>query len=82
LDDSDPGVWKEALDGLIALGAPAALNVVRQSRVSAKVEKAEWLDEAIEQISEVITDGGNSERAALVNQLSVRRSKAADNGRG
>jgi len=52
LDDSEPGVWKEALDGLSAVGGSSALVVLRQARAPAEAEKAEWLDEAIEQITE------------------------------
>jgi HEAT repeat protein len=60
LDDSDPGIWKEALDGLIALGGPSALDVMRQVRARAKAEKAEWLEEAIEQIIEAMADNSRT----------------------
>jgi hypothetical protein len=51
LDDPEPGVWKEALDGLVSLRGPDALEVIRQARRRAP-EKAEWLDEAIKQITD------------------------------
>jgi HEAT repeat protein len=51
LNDVEPGVWKEALDGLVSLGGPDALEVIRQTRRRTP-EKAEWLDEAIRQIVE------------------------------
>jgi hypothetical protein len=56
LDDSEPGVWKEALDGLTVLGGRAALDVMRDARGGADAEKAEWLDEAIEQVTGGMTD--------------------------
>jgi len=62
LDDSEPGVWKEALDGLTALGGRTALDVMRRARVRASVEKAEWLDEAIEQITDALIGTGDVER--------------------
>lgn len=49
LNDNEPSVWKEALDGLVTLGGPTAIDVIRQALVLAKAEKAEWLDEAIKQ---------------------------------
>jgi len=62
LNDTEPSVWKEALDGLIAVGGSSALDVLRQARARAKAEKAEWLDEAIEQIPEAMTDTGDAEQ--------------------
>ena len=56
LNDVDPSVWKGALDGLVNLGGPDALEVIRQARRQAP-EKAEWLEEAIEQITDR-HDGG------------------------
>jgi len=37
LNDVEPGVWKEALDGLVSLGGPDALEVIRQARRRALV---------------------------------------------
>jgi HEAT repeats len=51
LNDSEPSVWKEALDGLSAVGGQVALEVVREARKRADTPKADWLDEAIEQIA-------------------------------
>jgi hypothetical protein len=55
LDDGEPGVWKEALDGLTALGGESALDVVRQARVRTVAEKSDWLDEAIQQIADSVS---------------------------
>jgi hypothetical protein len=52
LDDLEAAVWKEALDGLIALGGQSALDVVLQARKATNNEKAEWLDEAVQQIAD------------------------------
>ena len=60
LDDREPDVWKEALDGLISLENQSALDVMRHARARAKAEKSEWLEEAIEQITEVINDSGHA----------------------
>jgi len=53
LDDPAPEVWKSALDGLVTLAGQAAISIL----VSAKQrtqggEKADWIDEALEQIRE------------------------------
>jgi len=50
LDDADPGVWKSALDGLVALGGPRARGVLKAARQHADPERVVWIDEAIEQI--------------------------------
>lgn len=51
LNDAEPRVWKEALDGLNAVGESVAVEIIRDVRKRADTEKAEWLDEAIEQIT-------------------------------
>ncbi len=54
--DSDPRVWREALDGLVALASPASLEALRaaRGRQSPKQHDTEefsrWLEEAIEQV--------------------------------
>jgi len=53
LHDQNPDVWKEALDGLVTLASPQALNVLysaRSNRLDNDDVFQEWLDEAIEQI--------------------------------
>jgi hypothetical protein len=50
VEDAEPRIWKEALDGLVAVGGSDALDAMRQARERAKGEKAAWLDEAIDQI--------------------------------
>ena len=53
--DSEPRVWREALDGLVTLASPASLEVLRAARTRhfTKQHDAEefrrWLEEAIEQ---------------------------------
>jgi hypothetical protein len=56
LNDGQPAVWKEALDGLVSFGGRSALEAVRQAREQAKDEKSEWLDEAIREISDGLSD--------------------------
>jgi len=57
LRDPDDRVWKEALDGIVTLGGPAALEVLQAAR--AKVTtftdagvRHQWIDEAVEQVKE------------------------------
>ena len=53
--DSEPRVWREALDGLVSLASPASLEALRAARVrhfskqSDEEEFRRWLEEAIEQ---------------------------------
>jgi hypothetical protein len=53
--DPEPRVWRQALDGLVTLASPAAIEVLRAARTrqfSQPSEAAEfrgWLEEAIEQ---------------------------------
>lgn len=55
LFDSDPRVWQEALDGLVTLASPAAVEALQAARARqfSKAEDTEefrhWLEEAIEQ---------------------------------
>jgi HEAT repeat protein len=60
LDDEQPDVWKEALDGLIAFGGQSALDVVRHARARANAHKSEWFDEAIQQINDAMSGGERS----------------------
>jgi HEAT repeat protein len=52
---SEPQVWREALDGLVALASPASLEALRAARTRHFTEQHEaeqfrrWLEEAIEQ---------------------------------
>lgn len=56
LTDAEPAVWREALDGLVSVASPAALDVLRKARtrpmtqVQAGEEYQAWLKEAIEQV--------------------------------
>jgi HEAT repeat protein len=55
LRDPDPQVWKEALDGLVALASPAAIEALRAARGRTFPSKRQieefrgWLEEALEQ---------------------------------
>jgi hypothetical protein len=52
LEDAHDHVWKEALDGLVSIGGQEAIEIVRQARGRTVGDKAEWLDEAVHQITE------------------------------
>jgi HEAT repeat protein len=60
LNDPEPEVWKQALDGLVAMKSREALNVLnaaklrRLERDTEAVEFRSWLDEAIDQLAEQI----------------------------
>ena len=55
LSDSEPRVWRQALDGLVALASPDALDVLRRARNRKFCSQREaeefhqWLEDAIEQ---------------------------------
>lgn len=55
LSDQEPRIWRQALNGLVALGSPAALDVLRAARTRQLPTPREteefrcWLEEAIEQ---------------------------------
>jgi hypothetical protein len=53
LDDSHPAVWKQALDGLVALGGRETA-AGRKCRLEAKEERLGWFEEASGQIIEAI----------------------------
>jgi hypothetical protein len=52
LADHQPVVWKEALDGLVALGGEPARRILREAKVVAEAEKANWIDEALQQLDD------------------------------
>jgi len=60
LHDEESAVWKQALDGLVTLASPAALEVLQAARKRhfptqrESKEFQRWLDEAIEQVSESV----------------------------
>jgi len=60
LRDAEPEVWKQALDGLVTLASPAALDVLRSAKTRQFARQREgdefhrWLDEAIEQVESEI----------------------------
>jgi hypothetical protein len=64
LADSDPKVWRNALDGLVALASPAALQIL-QAALSRELpsekqteEFRQWVSEAITQAQEAIATSG------------------------
>ena len=62
LRDPDERVWKEALDGLVALGGDGANRVLHEARAALSEDvtartRCEWIDEAIDQVRET-TDPG------------------------
>ena len=51
LMDPDPRVWREALDGLVTLAAPAAVGALRAAKARRRDEAfQQWVNEAIEQV--------------------------------
>lgn len=51
VEECDDQVWREALDGLVALGGPEALAIARQARGRAAGDLVQWFDEAIRQMA-------------------------------
>jgi hypothetical protein len=55
LSDTEPRIWRQALNGLVALASPAALDVLRAARTRQFPTQCEteefrrWLEEAIEE---------------------------------
>ncbi len=48
--DSDPRVWREALDGLVTLSSPASVEALRAAKKRRRGEDfQQWVNEAIEQ---------------------------------
>jgi hypothetical protein len=62
LQDVDPKVWKEALNGLVTLASKEALEVLRTAKTRQFPRKRDtdefssWIDEAIEQVQSAIKD--------------------------
>jgi hypothetical protein len=52
LADSESVVWRQALDGLVTLSSPAALEILHSSHRSATGESRGWIAEAIEHAQE------------------------------
>lgn len=58
LFDSEADVWKEALDGFVAIGGPRAVDWLKLSRTRMAhddydrwQDRLEWIDEALERLS-------------------------------
>jgi HEAT repeat protein len=56
LSDADPKVWKRALDGLVTIASPAALQILQTASIRELPDKKQqeefrrWVDEAIAQL--------------------------------
>ena len=55
LRDPAPVVWKEALDGLVALASPESIRVLRSAAADGDLVRRAWIEEAIEQVADGIT---------------------------
>jgi hypothetical protein len=56
LHDSEPLVWRQALDGLVTMASPASLETLRNVRPRQQIgELRLWLDEAIYQVESEIS---------------------------
>jgi hypothetical protein len=60
LDDEAPEVWKQALDGLVALASPLSRRVLTdaQARFHNRKDMQIWLHEALEQVDEALEERG------------------------
>ena len=58
LGDDAPKVWKQALDGLVALASPLARQVLcdAQARLQHRKDMRTWLQEALEQVDEELEE--------------------------
>ena len=52
LDDGNPLVWKEALDGLVSAADSDAMAILELARSISHEDKRQWMDEAINQVRE------------------------------
>jgi len=52
LNDEHPGVWKQALDGLVTIGGPQSLDALNDclARTRPDNDRSHWIAEAIDQI--------------------------------
>jgi HEAT repeat protein len=66
LSDPDPKVWKSALDGLVTLASPSALQILETSSNRELLNKKQsdefrkWVREAITQVQEAIAASGKN----------------------
>jgi hypothetical protein len=54
LQDPDPGVWKQALDGLVTLASPESLRILESARERLRIADDDfraWVEGAIEDVS-------------------------------
>ena len=55
LQDPAPVVWRQALDGLVALASPASIQSLRTAgRREADAERRVWIEEAVDQAAETV----------------------------
>jgi HEAT repeat protein len=55
LEDSNPRVWKNALDGLVTLSTPEGIQVLESAKTRAKNTQSyqlRWIDETLKQIEQ------------------------------
>jgi len=52
LVDRAPQVWRQALDGLVALGGRSAHSLLSAARGAATPDKLGWINEALDQLRE------------------------------
>lgn len=57
INDTDPTVWKEAIDGLVTISTPEAANILRRARdqnpngrTDGRYSFSQWIDDALQQI--------------------------------
>ncbi len=56
LRDKSPAVWKEALDGLVAMSSDDTLRVLQAALGEADPIRRSWIEEALEQVTEALAD--------------------------
>lgn len=52
LQDTNPEIWKAALDGLVTVGGPTVVDALRAARAQSPPARMAWIDEAIEQVAD------------------------------
>jgi len=66
LQDYTGEIWQEALDGIVATGREAGIEVLNKEKLrllalpKVPEERIEWIEEAIDQITELLADQENN----------------------
>jgi HEAT repeat protein len=58
LRSAETSTWKQAMDGLVALASPAAMDVLQSARNSGTDKFQSWLEEAIKQSQQRLRGAG------------------------